>query len=205
MALAWGKCARGEKWKAGRGTSKCQGTGKIVRYNRGTLRVACVTSVSVWFRNKEWGTKVKDCAKNGASKRAERGWGRKEGKFLPLLNPSLSFFGSRFISRVAKTENPVPRLSLLRNQRHSMTFSRFIRLIIRDQFLERSKNFSGHAKANFRIKTCWIVAQFLAQKPDSLLQSLTDSFIVSFSKLKANTKQLSQSEKLREFELSSDA
>ena len=82
----------------GRGTSKCQGTGKIVRYNRGTLRVACVTSVSVWFRN---------------------------------------------ISRVAKTENPVPRLSLLRNQRHSMTFGRFIRLIIRDPFLERSKNFSG--------------------------------------------------------------
>ena len=31
-------------------------------------------------------------------------------------------------------------------------------------------------KANFRIKTGWIVAQFLAQKPDSLLQSLTDSF-----------------------------
>ena len=143
MALAWGKCARGEKWKEGRGTSKCQGTGKIVRYNRGTLRVTCVTSVSVWFRNKERGTKVKDCAKNGAIKRAERGWGRKEGKLLPLLLPSLSFFGSRFISRVAKTENPVPSLSLLRNQRHSMTFGRFVRLIIRDPFLERSKNFSG--------------------------------------------------------------
>ena len=57
-------------------------------------------------------------------------------------------------------------------------------------------------KANFRIKTCWIVAQFLAQKPDSLLQSLTDSFTVPFSKLKANTKQLSGSEKLSE--LSSD-
>ena len=146
MALAWRKCARGEKWKEGRGTSKCQGTGKIVRYNRGTLRVACVTSVSVWFRNKERGTKVKECAKNGASKRAERGWGRKEGKFLPLLLPSLSFFGSRFISRVAKTENPVPRLSLLRNQRHSMTFGRFIRLIIRDPFLERSKTFRAKGK-----------------------------------------------------------
>ena len=57
-------------------------------------------------------------------------------------------------------------------------------------------------KANFRIKTCWIVAQFLAQKPDSLLQSLTDSFTVPFSKLKANTKQLSGPEKLSE--LSSD-
>ena len=29
--------------------------------------------------------------------------------FLPLLLPPLSFFGSRFISRAAKTENPVPR------------------------------------------------------------------------------------------------
>ena len=57
-------------------------------------------------------------------------------------------------------------------------------------------------KANFRIKTCWIVAQFLAKKPDSLLQSLTDSFTVPFSKLKANTKQLSGPEKLSE--LSSD-
>ena len=28
---------------------------------------------------------------------------------LSLLLPPLSFFGSRFISRVAKTENPVPR------------------------------------------------------------------------------------------------
>ena len=32
------------------------------------------------------------------------GSGRKEGHFPPL-----SFFGSRFISRSAKTENPVPR------------------------------------------------------------------------------------------------
>ena len=36
--------------------------------------VACVASVSVWFRSKERGTRVKDCAKNGASKRAGRGW-----------------------------------------------------------------------------------------------------------------------------------
>ena len=36
--------------------------------------VACVASVSVWFRNKERGTRVKDSAKNGASKRAGRGW-----------------------------------------------------------------------------------------------------------------------------------
>ena len=58
-----------------------------------TIRViACVASVSVRFRSKERGTRVKDRAKNGVSKRAGRG-----------------FFGSCFISRAAKTENPVPR------------------------------------------------------------------------------------------------
>ena len=43
--------------------------------------VACVASVSVRFRSKERGTRVKDLdrAKNGASKRAGRGWGRNEG------------------------------------------------------------------------------------------------------------------------------
>ena len=71
-------------------------------------------------------------------------------------------------------------------------------------FLERPGNFSG-AKANFEIKTCWIVAQFLAHKPDSFA-SLTDSFIVLFSKLvklwswmqtrPANIKQLFGPEKL---------
>ena len=41
--------------------------------------LACVASVSVRFRFKERGTRVKDHAKSGASKRAGRGWGRKEG------------------------------------------------------------------------------------------------------------------------------
>ena len=41
--------------------------------------LACVASVSVRFtRSKEWGTRVKDRAKNDASKRAGRGWGRKK-------------------------------------------------------------------------------------------------------------------------------
>ena len=44
------------------------------------LRVACVASVSVRFRSKEKGTRVKDGAKNGARKGQGRGWGRKEGK-----------------------------------------------------------------------------------------------------------------------------
>ena len=115
--------------------------------------IAYVASVSVRFRSKERGTRVKDRAKNVASKTAGRGWGRKEGNagrknleilktahlvchalvctptfdaliscdnwpisclaffpFFPLPLPPLSFFGSRFISRAAKTENPV-RLS----------------------------------------------------------------------------------------------
>ena len=73
-------------------------------------------------------------------------------------------------------------------------------------FLERPGNFSG-PKANFKIKTCWIIAQFLAHKPVNLV-SLIDSFIVLFSnrlKLwswihkKTNTKQLSGPEKLLGF------
>ena len=58
-------------------------------------------ALSVRFRSKERGTRVKDCAKNGVSERAGKGWA------LPL--PPLSFFGSCFIPRAAKTENPVPR------------------------------------------------------------------------------------------------
>ena len=44
-----------------------------------TIILRCVASVSVQFRSKERGTRVKDRAKNGASKRARRGWGRKQG------------------------------------------------------------------------------------------------------------------------------
>ena len=48
--------------------------------------------------------RVTDQVKNGVSKRV--GGGGKKG-FLPL--PPLSFFGSRSISCLAKTENAVPR------------------------------------------------------------------------------------------------
>ena len=47
--------------------------------------------------------------------------------------------------------------------------------------LETPGNVSG-PKANFKIKTCWMVAQFLAHKPVNLA-SLTVSYIASFSKL----------------------
>ena len=49
----------------------------------------------------------------------------------------------------------------------------------RGPFLERPGNYSG-SKANFEIKT--IVVKFLADKPLNFA-SLTDNFIVSFSKL----------------------
>ena len=51
----------------------------------------------------------------------------------------------------------------------------------RGPFLERTGNFSS-LKANFKLKTCWKVAQFLANKPLNFA-SLTDTFITSFSKL----------------------
>ena len=76
--------------------------------NHSTSSVACVASVSVRFRSKERGTRVKDRAKMAWVK--ERGGSGQERKetFLPLPLPPLSFFGSCFISRAAKTENPVP-------------------------------------------------------------------------------------------------
>ena len=80
-----------------------------IRVRHEVIELACVASVSVRFRNKERRTRVKDVAKNGASKRAGRGRGRKEVSFLPLPLPPLSFFGIRFISRAAKAEDPVPR------------------------------------------------------------------------------------------------
>ena len=52
--------------------------------------LACVESVSVRFRSKERGTRTKDRAKNGASKRAGRDRGRKVS-FLPSPPPPPSF------------------------------------------------------------------------------------------------------------------
>ena len=72
----------------------------------------------------------------------------------------------------------------------------------RSPFLDRPGNFSG-PKANFKVNTCWMVAQFLAQKPVNFA-SLTDS-LIWFSKLmfetlilNANTKRLSGAEELSE-------
>ena len=54
------------------------------------LTLACVASVSVRSMSKERGTRVNCRAKNGASKRAGRGWGGKEGN-LPSPSPSFIF------------------------------------------------------------------------------------------------------------------
>ena len=52
--------------------------------------MACAASVSVQFWSKERGTRIKDRAKNGASKRAGKWWGRKEGNF-PSPSPLFHF------------------------------------------------------------------------------------------------------------------
>ena len=60
-----------------------------------TSGIACVASVSVRFRGKERETRVKHRTKNSAS----------NPNHPPP--PSVSYFGSRFIFRAAKAENPV--------------------------------------------------------------------------------------------------
>ena len=79
--------ASGEWWEGKREKNEIQ--------IKCTIQVACacVVSVSVRFRSKEQGTRVKDRAKNGASKRAGRGWRRKEGLLpSPPHPPSFSFW-----------------------------------------------------------------------------------------------------------------
>ena len=84
------------------------------------MLIACVASVSVRFRSKERGTMVKDCAKNGVSKRAGRGGEeRKETLPLPLPPPF------HFLARVSFLARFKPRilflgLSLLRNQTETL-------------------------------------------------------------------------------------
>ena len=72
----------------------------------------------------------------------------------------------------------------------------------RGPFLERPGNLSG-PKANFKIKTCGILAQFLAHKPDQIT-SITDVSLFYFQTFETlilnanttNTKQLSGPEKI---------
>ena len=65
--------------------------------------LACVASVSVRFRSKERGTRTKDRAKNGASKRAGRGG---EERFPSFPSPSFIFWLSFHFSRCQNRESP---------------------------------------------------------------------------------------------------
>ena len=95
--------------------------------------LACVASVSVRFRSKKWGTRVKDRAKLAQVK--ERGGVGEERKetFLPFLKPSFpfpfpSFFlGSRLISRAVKTENPFPRSFFCSETKRKRLLRRLVR------------------------------------------------------------------------------
>ena len=53
-----------------------------------TNTLACIASGSVQIRSKQQGTRVKDCKKNNASKRAGMGWGRMVRKHLQT-NPEI--------------------------------------------------------------------------------------------------------------------
>ena len=76
------------------------------------------------FRSKERGTRVKDRAKNGASKRAGRGWGRKEenacrqtpGFGKPPTWPVMPEFAHRNL-----TQGPEEMCLLLEHQNPSKT------------------------------------------------------------------------------------
>ena len=76
--------------------------------------VACVASVSVLFRSKERGARVKDQAKNGASKRGG-GWEERKETFLPLPLPPFIFWLSFRFSSGQNRESRSVGLSLLRN------------------------------------------------------------------------------------------
>ena len=69
--------------------------------------------------SKDRGTRVQDRAKNGASKRAGRGWGIKEGRRSP---PPPSFIFWLFVSFLARPKPRIPflGLSLLQNQTETL-------------------------------------------------------------------------------------
>ena len=82
------------------------------------IRVTYHTFLSVW--NKPLIDTCQHCSTNRANQAlrfaGERRFSKSRGlsasvSFLPLPLPPLSFFGSCFISRTVKTENPVPRSS----------------------------------------------------------------------------------------------
>ena len=87
-----------------------------------TITVACVASVSVRFRSKERGKRVKDRAKNGLSKRAGRGVGKKGRKLPSFPFPSAHFHFLALVSFLTRPKPKIPflGLSLLRNQKETL-------------------------------------------------------------------------------------
>ena len=140
---------------------------KSVRLCQIIIPVACVASVSVRLRSKKLGTRVKDHAKNGASKRAGRGWGRKEEKkcFLGFSvwhkNLATSGYALANIHWVLDTELTLAWLCAVSyeksevkiyfSKRHiwSRTFEESIRIILRETSFKRD-NFFATYNRNFR-------------------------------------------------------
>ena len=85
-----------------------------------------------WFWNKERGTKVKDRAKSGASKRAGRGG---EELFLSLPLPALPFFRSRSIFGASNIENPLPRYFFVPNSNRNACYAGY-RISVVDDYIE---------------------------------------------------------------------
>ena len=79
------------------------------------VSLACVASVSVRFRRKERGTRVKDREKSGASKRAGRGW-----PSFPSPSPLFHFLA--LVSFLARSIPKVPFLGIswLQNQTETL-------------------------------------------------------------------------------------
>ena len=82
--------------------------------NKEGKQLACVASVSVRFRSKELGTRVKDRAKNGTNKRA--------GKELPFPCPSPLFHFLVLVLFLARSKPKIPfhGLFLFRNQTETL-------------------------------------------------------------------------------------
>ena len=74
------------------------------------------------FGSKDRGTRVQDRARNGASKRARRGWGRKEGNRSPPPPPPSPLHLLALVSFLARPKPRIPflGLSLLRNQTETL-------------------------------------------------------------------------------------
>ena len=79
--------------------------------------LACVASVSVRFRSKQRGTRVKDRAKNGVSDRAGRGWGKEET--FPSPSPHFHFFA--LVSFLARPKPRIPFVSFFTPKRRNQT------------------------------------------------------------------------------------